>query len=385
MHAKNLHGGRSQTGLRAHNERQILSLIRRFDALPKAQIAKSLGLSAQAVTVITNDLLAAGLIKKQPPKKGKVGKPIEPLSLCANGAYGLGLRVDRKIYQMTLVDFAGQINAQVSLHIDYPKVDSLMTFVSDAYRQIVQSVPSECQSRILGLGVATPYQLWAWPEAVGASKEALASWQAFDFETELKALIGLPVYLCNDDTAACSAELCFANSQRLQHFMYLYIGPFIGGGLVLNQQIYYGQNNNAGALGSMPVSGDKGAKQLIEEASLYLLENDLKVAGFEASLIYYPESSWSGFENILKAWLMRAANAIAQAALASMALLDLQAVVIDGAIPPAVKSQLIEAVQQKISQSDQRGIAGFRILPGTLGYQAQTIGSANLPIMQHYY
>lgn len=384
MNSKNNNQGRSQSGLREHNERQILALVRRHQALPKAKIAKQLGLSAQAVTVITSDLLDAGLLQKNTPQKGKVGKPIEPLSIRPQGAYGLGLRVDRRVYQMTLIDFSGAIQLEISEHIDYPRVNTLLDFVQRAYAKICTAVSAECQQRILGLGVATPYQLWDWAEEAGAPVQELELWRAFDFKGQLQTRLHLPVTICNDDTAACSAELCFANSERLKHFMYLYLGPFIGGGLVLNQQVFEGHNQNAGAVGSMPVTTASGQTQLIRQSSLYLLEQDLKNAGYDASLIYHPGSHWSGFEDILHSWLRRVAMGISQAALAAMALLDLPAIVIDGALPETIKLRLIDEVRAQLAQADQRGIVPFSVVAGGLGYQAQAIGSANLPIMAKY-
>ncbi len=67
-----------------------------------------------------------------------------------------------------------------------------------------------------------------------------------------------PVYLQNDATAACGAELAFGAGPRKQDFIYFYVGTFVGGGVVLNGSLYTGHTGNAGALGSMPVPGVKG-------------------------------------------------------------------------------------------------------------------------------
>ena len=48
--------GSNQSGLRAHNERLVLSLVRRHGALAKADIARRTGLSAQTVSVIMRQL-----------------------------------------------------------------------------------------------------------------------------------------------------------------------------------------------------------------------------------------------------------------------------------------------------------------------------------------
>ena len=52
--------GSNQAGMRAHNERLVLSLIRRHGATAKADIARATGLSAQTVSVIMRALEADG-------------------------------------------------------------------------------------------------------------------------------------------------------------------------------------------------------------------------------------------------------------------------------------------------------------------------------------
>ena len=76
---------------RSTNERDILTLIRRRIALPKAEIAQLTGLSAQSATVIIKKLEADGLVKRLEPIKGGVGQPKVPFGLNANGAFGIGL------------------------------------------------------------------------------------------------------------------------------------------------------------------------------------------------------------------------------------------------------------------------------------------------------
>ena len=48
--------GTTQNGVRLYNERLALSLIRRHGSLPKAEIARLTGLSAQTVSVIVRQL-----------------------------------------------------------------------------------------------------------------------------------------------------------------------------------------------------------------------------------------------------------------------------------------------------------------------------------------
>jgi len=378
--------GRNQSGLRDYNVRKILSLIRKNGSLPKAKIAKSTGLSAQAVTVITNELLEDALITKMVAKKGKVGKPIEPLTINPDGAFSIGLKVDRRNFELTLIDFSGHVRASLSENCAYPTVAAMLSFVKRASSAITMSLSDELKSRVKGLGVATPYQIWHWAEEAGAPQSVMLEWQDFDFEKKLTEQLNLPVYLSNDDSAACSAELCFGDAQQYRHFLYMHIGPFIGGGVVLDGRLFGGKSGNAGAIGSLPLGLKRtNGGQLITQASLYLLENKLKQAGISTERLYYANASWQGFDDILSDWIAQVSEALAYAALNATAILDLQAIIIDGQLPQPVKQTLVEQTQQIYQQADTRGLTGIEFCAGTLGYQAQTIGSANLPLLARYY
>ena len=99
------------TDNRSDNERNILNLIRQYKALPKATLSKLTGLSAQSATVIIKKLEASGLVKPLAPIKGGIGQPKIPFGLNPEGAFGIGLKVGRRNYEMTLVDLEGNVRA----------------------------------------------------------------------------------------------------------------------------------------------------------------------------------------------------------------------------------------------------------------------------------
>ena len=99
--------GGDQLGLRAYNKRMILNLIRQHGALPKAEIARLTGLSAQAVSVIVNALLKEKLVRKGNKVRGKVGQPHTPIALNANGALSGGVKIGRRSLELMLVNCRG--------------------------------------------------------------------------------------------------------------------------------------------------------------------------------------------------------------------------------------------------------------------------------------
>ena len=102
-----LQRGTNQAGMRAQNERLVLSLVRRHGALAKSEIARMTGLSAQTVSVIMRHLESDRLLKRGEPQRGRVGQPSVPMSLDPDGAFFLGAKVGRRSLDFALVDFTG--------------------------------------------------------------------------------------------------------------------------------------------------------------------------------------------------------------------------------------------------------------------------------------
>src|SRR5210317_2074400 len=99
--------GSNQSGMRERNERLVLTILRRQGALPKAEIARITGLSAQTVSVIMRALEKDGLLERGEKVRGKVGQPSVPMRLAPEGALFFGLKVGRRSTELVLVNFNG--------------------------------------------------------------------------------------------------------------------------------------------------------------------------------------------------------------------------------------------------------------------------------------
>ena len=76
---KILTGGVSQSGVRDHNERLILTVLQRHGPTqPGADVARLTGLSPQTVSIILRKLEKDAILKRGTPLRGKVGKAINP-------------------------------------------------------------------------------------------------------------------------------------------------------------------------------------------------------------------------------------------------------------------------------------------------------------------
>ena len=379
-----LQRGTNQAGMRAQNERLVLSLVRRHGSLAKSEIARMTGLSAQTVSVIMRHLESDHLLRRGEPQRGRVGQPSVPLSLDPEGAFFLGVKVGRRSLDFVLVDFVGGIRHRAGASYPFPTPRETIRWIR-AEAAACATLLGERAGRIAGLGLAMPFELWAWAEEIGAPGTALDAWQDTDIGAELAAHLPYPVYLQNDATAACGAELAFGDHPGLLDFVYFYVGAFVGGGLVLNGCLFTGRTGNAAALGSMPVpDGSGGSAQLIDTASLVLLERRLGAAGLSTDALYDPGADWQPLGAALDDWLATAARGIAHAIAAAAAVIDFEAAIVDGAFPEPVHARLLAAVRSELARLDLSGIVAPQIRAGSVGPVARALGGASLPLFDRY-
>ena len=377
--------GTNQSGMRAQNERLVLSLVRQHGGLAKSDIARITGLSAQTVSVIMRALEQDGLLQRGEPQRGRIGQPSVPMSLAADGAFFLGLKIGRRSADLTLIDFLGAVRASERRVYRYPTPDAVVAFVRDALPGVIATLPPPLRDRIGGLGVAMPFQLWNWVQALGAPQAEMDAWRDRDMAADLAAITGMPVYVQNDATSACGAELVFGTGDRPSDFLYFYFGTFIGGGLVLNGQLFLGHTGNAAGVGPLPVPGPDGRmRRLFDVASLSVLADAMEAHGEPSDHLWERPDNWQVSDAVLQAWMDAAAEGLAAAILSASALLELEAVLIDGWMPQAVRAEVTRRTQAALLRLDLSGVTPPVVREGSVGAQARSLGAAAIPLSQRY-
>jgi predicted NBD/HSP70 family sugar kinase len=377
--------GTSQNGVRLYNERLALSLIRQHGSLPKAEIARLTGLSAQTVSVIVRQLEQDELLRRETPQRGKVGQPLVPFSLNPDGAFAIGLKVGRRSADLVLLDLAGHVRGKLHRPYGFPQPAGIMDFVRDGVPELLAGIAPQLRRKVAGFGIAAPFELWNWEEAAGAPRDVLESWRSFDLPGEIARLGDWQVHFSNDATAACAAELLFGKGAQFSNFAYFFVGHFIGGGVVMNGRVVPGRSGYAGSFGALPIVDPAGGtRQLLHQSSLYLLENRLLKAGLDPRRPVDAPADWSELGPLLGQWIEDTAFGLAYGAAAAVAVIDCEAVIIDGAMPPAVRARLAEETRRTMTRLDIRGLPAFSIAEGSIGADARAMGGASLALFANY-
>lgn len=380
--------GGDTSGLRAYNERLIISSIRQNGAQSKAEIARATGLSGQAASVIVNALLNEGILLKQDKVRGGVGQPYTPIALNPAGAYSLGIKIGRRSTEAILVDFNGNTVAARETTYPAPLSEMVMPTAVTHARELLSVLGPRNPDRIAGVGVAMPGELHEWSVELGLPPGALDGWRGIDVAGVLEAALDLSVTLYNDASAACAAEMAAGGSIICNSALYIYLGTFIGGGMVINGQLYRGDQLNAAVIGPMPMEShdeDGRPQQLIRFASVIQLEQALDAAGLDGrAIISGSKGPDDSAQAVFLRWTEVAAASLARATVAAASIIDFERVVIDGLLSPGWRDHLIVALRQKIEGFNRAGLSPFEIVAGSIGPRARVLGAALLPLHMQF-
>ena len=251
------------------------------------------------------------------------------------------------------------------------------------------------KSRILAIGVAFPglvehasFRVVNLPHAPGLN--------GFDFRGELEKAFGVPVYLENNANAMAFAEMQHGVAKGESDWLYLYVGPGIGAGLVLDGKLRRGKSGFAGEIGHINIEpeglecacGSFGCLETVASAPNIVRRTRLRLhRDGTSSLSRLGAVGGFGYEDIVNAatngddlakmMLDRTGHFIGRAVAGVINLLNLSLVVVGGS--PAARPFLVSAIA---AETQRRAFApayhDCRIVAAELGEEACVTGAALL-------
>jgi predicted NBD/HSP70 family sugar kinase len=258
--------------IRALNRKAALNYIRKNGPISRSGLIPALGLSAAAVSSVTNELVEGGLLRPAEPEVASDytprGRPKSPLELNPDAVYAIGLRlhpVDRQCrIQRAWINYAGQIERlPAQVFNDYHNTDGVIDAILAALSSVEQSVPD--RNKILAATIAIPGPTSQNEVLIAPSLRAI---EGRSFAPAIAHQANYPISLLNDVNLAVLSELHL--QPRLKHlsFSYLYIGLGVGAGVGLDGSLWSG-NGWAGEIGHLRISrnGDEPPKSFEEMLS----------------------------------------------------------------------------------------------------------------------
>lgn len=176
-----------------------------------------------------------------------------------------GIDIGGTNISIALVSFAGSIIRKKTIETlatEGPK--SGISRIKNSIRELISHENKELIA--IGIGCTGPVD-----RESGKIKNpyTLPSWEEFSITKSLQEDFGVPVEIENDAQAAALGEQWKGAGQDVQNLVYITIGTGVGGGIIIDGDLYRGNNEMAGEIGHMIISDNGpqcycGAKGCLE-------------------------------------------------------------------------------------------------------------------------
>lgn len=370
---------------KAHNRRVVIEAIRVNGPLSRAVIARMTALTVQTVSNIVEELEGSGLLKADSPQKLARGQPITPYSINPDGAYSIGLELERDHAAGVLTDLSGTIRARVTRPIDPLTPQRAIPLFASLCAELQTAFPFE-RHRLLGVGIAMPGR-FAPGGVTSLTPVALPDWQHYEVGPELERHVGVPVLVENDATAAAIGERLYGVARGLGSFVYLFLGGGIGAGMFLDGHLYRGSRANAGEIGHVIVEpgglpcvcGKRGC--LDRYVSLGAAYEHLGIGDPEAHAADELDALVEDAGPALDGWLEAAAEPMRRTIDFLELAFDPQTIVLGGPMPAGLLRRLaarMEPLYPPVDPAEERRIP--RIMIAATGKDTSILGAAALPV-----
>lgn len=376
--------GGSQSDLRRHNERAVLSTVDRHPGLFNAELARRTGLAAQTISVILKSLEDQKLIIRGSVLRGRRGQPATPIFLNPQGAHGLGAEIGLRKIAMTRVDLSGAVTGGQTWRHAYPDPETSIASIVAFVRTMLEVDPRPVRDDAIFLGLATPRGLLDGRPLPGLPERCAAQWAQTDLRSVLESQLQMPVLLIEEGIAGCGAQV--RQNGLPADFAYLHIGPMLVSGIVLDGNVHAGRDGQMLDFGLIGASEVSGVHVTAEEVlSIVALEKWLALRGIIVPDGLDADSAMEHHGDAIQAWIGQAAPVLAHLALTIEAVVALGAILIDGDLPSPILKALIAAAHPEMEARASSSCRLPTLYRGTLGDKAIASGAARAPLQRAYF
>lgn len=238
---------RNSEYIKKYNRNQFVRILR-HESLSRSQLARRLGLTRSAASLIADDLINAEYILKDENKKPR-GRVSLPLILNSNRIYSIGVFLTRINCKIGIVDLYGNVLSSKSIICDKPeKLDAL----SNSINELINEEKIDYK-KIIGVGISAPGPLDGESGRL-FNPPGFEAWHHVPITDILSKKLNLPVYLANDAVSLAQYNLGKKEAKKSENFLLLLVDNGIGSGVVIRGKILKGQGYFTGELGHTSIN-----------------------------------------------------------------------------------------------------------------------------------
>ena len=232
-----------------YNRNLFLRLLR-IEPLSQAEIARKMGLTRSAVSLITDELIHEGFITQSEASASGRGRPPVSLALVPDSMYAVGIYLNRDGCYAGLIDICGNVHFKERIHLE--KTSDKLSAIESTIRRLLKA-SGISQEQLAGVGISAPGPLDG-ENGVILNPPRFDLWHNMSICSALRTRLHIPVYLENN--ASCLAQFHYGKPQlcESENFLLLLVDSGIGSGIISGGKLLKGVGYFTSELGHTSIS-----------------------------------------------------------------------------------------------------------------------------------
>ncbi|MDI1243208.1 MAG: ROK family transcriptional regulator [bacterium] len=243
--------------LRHQNITSILRLIYRDRPISRVELSRITGLNKATVSSLVSELLESGCVRSIGENQSeRAGRREVLIDIDPQKTSAVSMEIGIGNISVIAADFAGETISRSDVTFDLNLTAGRV--ISKAAR-MANDAAAEAESlngKVAGISIAVPGAVDI--ETGNVLFAPNLGWRDVPILERLKAKISHPVLVDNEASLAALGEHFFGAAKGLRGVLYISAGVGLGGGLIVDGDIYRGSSGIAGEFGHMTV--DIGGK-----------------------------------------------------------------------------------------------------------------------------
>lgn len=239
----------NQKTVKKGNKSIVLDTIKDSSPISRASIANATSLNKGTVSSLVNELLDEQLIYELGPGESSGGRRPVLLLFNETAGYSIGIDIGVNYLLGVLTDLNGnKIQEQFTkfTNLSYEEIQKILYKTID---KLISLAPPSHYG-IIGIGIGVPGIVNNEGEIVLAPN---LNWSNINLHDSLFDKYQIPIIIENEANAGAYGEKRFGTGTYFENIVYVSIGMGIGVGLILNNELYKGNDGFSGELGHMTI------------------------------------------------------------------------------------------------------------------------------------
>jgi predicted NBD/HSP70 family sugar kinase len=233
--------------LRQQNEKRTLAYLRTHKTSSRLEIAKSLGLSKNTISLIIDKFIKEGIVRETGlDEQVGVGRPRIQLALVPENYKAVGILVQDTQAQYVVTDYTSRIVEMGQFDMESTLVDSCLERLHQFCLELLERHPET-----LGIGIGIPGLVDPNMGVVHYSSHL--GWRNVPVKNILGRDLPVPLRIMNSVKAAALSPIPVLPEGHGSSAFYMRIEEGVGGALIIGKDIYNGASWTAGEVGHIPV------------------------------------------------------------------------------------------------------------------------------------